>query len=156
MSIDPGTLDDICFINQLPQNEISTQNEASSDVPKLSGNILLAEDVVINQQLISIFINKTGAQLDIVSDGKQAVDAALSNEYDLILMDMQMPVMDGIEAIKILKERGYSKPIIALTANVLKKEKDECYESGCNGFVAKPIDKKEFYDALEKFLPPQP
>ena len=118
------------------------------DHKQLDGNVLLADDVIENQKLISMHIRKAGAKVTIVSDGKQALKEGLANHYDLILMDMQMPVMDGVEATRLLRSKGYGGPIVILTANESKSHRDLCEESGASGFLSKPIN----FDAFRRML----
>ena len=80
------------------------------------------------------------------------MQAALQQAYDLIFMDMQMPVMGGLEAIKLLRQSGYSKPIVALTANTSQSDKDSCIEAGADGFISKPIDFEKFYAVIDYHL----
>lgn len=121
-------------------------------IKQLKGKILLAEDVKDNQDLISMYVRQTGAELDIVSNGEDAINKALENDYDLILMDMQMPKIDGIEAISILRKKGYPKPIVSLTANAMLADQNRCIKAGANQFLAKPIVLNEFYNTVNKFL----
>lgn len=125
------------------------------DIEQLQGNILLAEDVTDNQKLISMYVKQTGAHLDIACDGEEAVKKALEKEYDLILMDMQMPKVDGIEAISILRDKGYTKPIVSLTANAMSADREQCLNAGADQFLAKPININEFYSMLNTFLSKQ-
>jgi CheY-like chemotaxis protein len=125
-------------------------------IPKLCGKVLLAEDSETNRQLISMHINATGADLDMVNDGQQAVEKALAHDYDLILMDIQMPVMDGKEAMSTLAALGFSKPVVALTANVISNEIEEYIEVGFADSLAKPINLGAFYATLSKHLYPNP
>ena len=90
-------------------------------IPELRGKILLAEDSIDNQKLISLFIEDTGVSVTIVNNGREAVEKGLAEEFDLILMDMQMPEMDGIEAVKQLRSAGCITPISMLTANAMKE-----------------------------------
>jgi signal transduction histidine kinase/FixJ family two-component response regulator len=129
------------------------KSQASTSIPTLQGKILLAEDNIDNQALISMHIKKTGAEVKIVENGQQAIDAALAEHFDLILMDMQMPVMGGIEAIKTLREKQYTLPIATLTANAMKEDIEESKEAGADDFLTKPIFRKLFYSTLEKYLP---
>lgn len=119
---------------------------------RLQGNILLAEDSPDNQELITMYTNRTGANLTIVNNGEEAVEAGMVSDYDLILMDMQMPIMDGIEAITLLRASGYAKPIVTLTANVMAEDRQQCLDAGADGFLSKPIDLKKFYATLNKYL----
>lgn len=123
-----------------------------NDIPILSGRILLAEDSLDNQALLSLFITVTGAIVDIASDGIEAVELSQSRKYDLILMDMQMPRMDGLQATRKIISLGNPTPIVALTANAMKQDRDNCEEAGCVGFLSKPIVKDEFYNVLSEYL----
>jgi CheY-like chemotaxis protein/HPt (histidine-containing phosphotransfer) domain-containing protein len=94
----------------------------------------------------------TGAKLTVVGDGQQAVEHALAGDYDLVLMDIQMPVMDGVAAITLLRQAGYSSPIVALTANVMREDIEKYRSIGCNDVLAKPIDRARFYATLQRHL----
>lgn len=140
------------LIHELPGiRKIVTPQQQTESV-KLDGHILLAEDTPDNQKLISIYIRHAGARVTVADNGKKAIDAAMQNHFDLILMDMQMPVMDGIEAIKYLRGHNYTGPIIALTANAMKEDRDRCLNAGCDDFLTKPIDRKKFYEVLGQYL----
>lgn len=117
-----------------------------------TGRILLAEDTEENQQLISLHLKKCGVTVKVVGNGKEAVNAALQQPFDLILMDMQMPIMGGIEAIKTLRAANYSDPIVALTANTSMSDRESCKEAGADNFISKPINFENFYTVLDKYL----
>ena len=105
--------------------------------------IIMAEDILINQLLVSKIFQKWNCQLDIVNDGKEVVHQIENEEYDLVLMDLQMPVMDGYEAAKAIRKGShFSIPIIALSAHANKSEKDKCLNFGMNALVSKPIDEE--------------
>jgi len=116
------------------------------------GRVLLAEDTPDNQRLIQLMFEKWGVTLTVVENGQEAVQAALANDYDLILMDMQMPVMGGVEATQKIIEGGCKTPIVALTANALKHDRETYDNIGCAGFIAKPIKRDVFEKVLAKFL----
>ena len=125
---------------------------SSSQAPKLSGRILLAEDVPANQKLISFLLQKNGASVEVVDNGRFAVENALaakrtSREYDLILMDISMPEMDGFAATAALREAGYQGRIIALTAHATDEDRQRCLDSGFDGFATKPIQKDQLIAA---------
>jgi PAS domain S-box-containing protein len=114
--------------------------------------ILLVEDNSINQLLTNDLLTKKGAIVDVVSDGKQAIDSFKVNNYDLILMDMQMPVMDGYEAMKIIR-KDFSKPknnipIIALTAHAAEGEREKCKISGADEYISKPFQPPELLSMI--------
>ena len=123
-----------------------------AEIPKLTGKILLAEDSEDNQGLFKLFISITGASVDIAADGYAAVERAKQNQYDLILMDIQMPGMDGLQATRLIIESGITTPIVALTANAMKEDRQRCQQAGCSGFLSKPVDRDEFYRVLEQYL----
>ena len=118
----------------------------------LSGHVLLAEDNVDNQDLFSIYLNRIGVEVSIVENGLLAVEAVEKNDFDLILMDMRMPVMGGLEAIEIIRKNGFEIPIVAVTANAMQEDKDNCYAVGCNDFLTKPIDSSKLIQTLGKYL----
>ena len=118
----------------------------------LSGNILLAEDSPDIQCLMQFLLKRTGANVTLVENGELAVEAVLKDDFDLILMDMQMPVMGGLEAVEILRTTGCSIPIIALTANAMKEDQQRYSEIGCDGFLSKPVEQNKLYKTLSKHL----
>lgn len=134
------------------QDENSTQDFTIEDIQNLTGTVLLAEDNKDNQALIQLLIKRTQIDLTVVENGQQAVEHALIEEYDLILMDMQMPIMGGLEATKLLRASGSDIPIVALTANFMAEEREQQKSAGCNRTLAKPIDKDTFYSTLIGFL----
>ncbi len=121
-------------------------------------NILLAEDNPINQKLAEMMLVKAGYQVETATTGKEAFETyiASSGNFDLILMDMQMPEMDGIEATRLIRnweEQNQRRvPIVALTANAIKGDKEKCIEGGMDDFITKPIDRDLFFDVIEKQL----
>lgn len=153
ISIDCGeTIEKNQTFEEFQQTQPQSKNKIS--IPKLQGRVLLAEDNNINQKLISMNIRATGAHTDVVNDGQKAVEQALSQDYDLILMDIQMPKMDGKEAMATLAALGYSSPVVALTANVINGDMESYTTLGFHGALAKPIDLKKFYATLKEHLSP--
>ncbi|MCY7294616.1 ATP-binding protein [Alteromonas sp. a30] len=128
-------------------------SENKMHVPNLSGQrILLAEDNEINQLIVQSMLEQTHVTIDTVATGKEAVDSIANHKPDLILMDIQMPIMNGEEACMIIKKSFPTIPIIALTANVLEQDVRRYYQLGFDGHVSKPIDMKKLYSALNKYL----
>ncbi len=119
---------------------------------KLIGSVLLAEDTPDLQTLISHYVRKTGATITAVENGQMAVEKVSQQAYDLVLMDLQMPVMGGIEAMTIIRENGYNGPIVALTANAMQQDKERCLAAGCNNFMSKPINKKKLIELVKSYL----
>lgn len=113
-------------------------------------SILIAEDHPVNQQLMLAYMKKRGYFPDIASNGEEAVRAVLSKDYDLVFMDIQMPIMDGIEATGIIREKlGLSPIIIAATAFARNEDKDMCLSAGMQDFISKPISIKELDRVLK-------
>lgn len=122
--------------------------------PLLGLRVLLVEDGIDNQKLISRILTGAGAELQVVSNGKEAVECVAENErlrrpFDLILMDMQMPVMDGYTASRELRQRGYLRPIVALTAHAMATDLDRCMAAGCSAFVSKPVSRNDLVSAVQ-------
>ena len=125
-----------------------------SSVTMLHGQrILVAEDNPINQQLALEFLQRGGAQIDIAETGREAVARATAEDYDLILMDIHMPQLDGIEAARILREQGLTLPIIAVSADVLSTSKAAAIEAGCDAYITKPIDFDLLLQEIAAMLP---
>ena len=120
---------------------------------RYSGRVLIVEDALPNQKLLQVLLHKAGLTADLANNGQQAVDAALATAYDLIFMDIQMPVMNGYDATRTLRQHGIHIPIVALTANALKGDSEKCLEAGCDGYLSKPIDREQLYGLLAKYLP---
>jgi PAS domain S-box-containing protein len=121
---------------------------------KYDMNILIAEDNLINQKLIIKFLQQLGYKVDVVSNGRDAVDAVKAGKYDIVFMDIQMPVMDGLEATKTIKAgmNGVRKPkIVAMTANALEGDKEKCLDAGMDDYISKPIMIEEVQRVIEKF-----
>jgi len=118
--------------------------------------ILLAEDNWINQRIATITLNRLGVSIDIASNGQEALDMYRKNKYDLILMDLQMPVMDGLEATRQIRtfeeetESVHRVFIIALTANVISEMKEECISAGVDDFMEKPFQESELRILLSR------
>jgi len=136
----------------MTQLEISAKHNQQIQTPTgLTARVLLAEDTPELQILIANYLRKTGSQVMLVDNGQQAVEAAISTEFDIIFMDMQMPVMDGYSAVARLRQRGYHKPIVALTANTMQEDRDRCLQAGCDEFIGKPIDRRQLYQTLLQY-----
>lgn len=113
--------------------------------------VLLAEDNLVNQKLAGQLLIKRGHSLEIVGDGKQAVEAWRKNRFDIILMDVQMPEMDGLEATALIRasEKGSRIPIIAMTASAMRGDREECLRAGMDDYLAKPIKPTQLFETIE-------
>ncbi len=119
---------------------------------KFSGHILVAEDARTNQVLIKSLLKRFDLQVTIAEDGNEAVQQALTEQYDLIFMDIEMPNMNGYEATKAIRKEGLKTPIIALTAYAMKGDDEKCFAAGCNDYISKPIEHKKLLQTLSKYL----
>lgn len=117
--------------------------------------VLIVEDNQVNQLIAAKVLKDMGAQVSIVENGQEAVDKVSQENFDIIFMDIQMPVMDGYTASRTLRSKGYRKPIIGLSANVYKEDIDKCLEAGMNAHIAKPFTKQEIYTIVTTFVKKQ-
>jgi CheY-like chemotaxis protein len=117
----------------------------------ISLNILVAEDNEVNLMVISKMLTRIGHRFDHAADGQIALDLVLKNNYDLVLMDVQMPVMDGIQATRKIREKEIDIPIIALTANAFREDRERCISSGMNEFLTKPLKLIDLKNLLDQF-----
>jgi two-component system sensor histidine kinase/response regulator len=114
--------------------------------------LLVAEDNLMNQHVIVNILHKLGYEPDLVKNGQEALEAAINKNYDMILMDMQMPVMDGLEATRLIRERSMKQPvIIALTANTMEGDQQICLDAGMDDYIGKPIRLDDLMAKLEKW-----
>jgi signal transduction histidine kinase/HPt (histidine-containing phosphotransfer) domain-containing protein len=152
-------------VGDLPKLELASNEFEAESTPKslqkpkfvmpvnvVSGTVLLAEDTPDNQRLISMYLRRAGANVEVVENGLQALQKALQQEYNLILMDIQMPIMGGLEAIDKLRVAGYKQPIVTLTANALKQDREKCAMAGADDYLTKPLDLELFYSILKRYL----
>jgi len=135
----------------LPEAGTETDHSKNSQT-RLQGHVLIVEDTPELQQLERRLVEVTGATVDTASDGEEGMALALSGSYNLILMDMQMPKMDGITATQLLRASSVSTPIVALTANVMQQHREQFHAAGCTGFLSKPIDRSALYKVLSSYL----
>lgn len=152
VSVSTGPLTSVTFIqdgSELNRSHVAFQKVKA---PRLKGRILYAEDNEVNRKLIEMLVKKTGAEIKMVVNGAEALKAATAEEFDLILMDIQMPVMNGQDATIAIRKSGKNTPIVALTANIMADDIHEYKNAGCNDCLAKPVDKHRFYDTLCYYL----
>ncbi len=141
-----------------------TLTEAAKPKTDLNCRVLLAEDGPDNQRLIAFLLRKAGADVTIVDNGQKAMEYALatypgwgrrkddpSEPFEVVLMDMQMPVMDGYEATRRLRDAGYDRPVIALTAHAMEHDRAKCLDAGCDDYVAKPIDRHKLIELVHRY-----
>jgi CheY-like chemotaxis protein len=136
---------------------ISGANSAPATSVEVPLNILLAEDNPVNQKVAVRLLQKRGHMVRIAATGCEAVAAMSKHKFDLILMDVQMPEMGGVEATAIIREMegstGGHIPIVAMTAHAMTGDRERCIAAGMDDYISKPIDAKNLYSVLRKFAP---
>lgn len=150
-------LDAFTFLIRKNTTITQTALDESVAVKIFSGHVLVVEDNAVNRRLADIMLRQFGLTVELAINGKEALNLFLRNKYDLIFMDIHMPVLDGVSAtkemIRIEKEAGSSHtPIVALTANVIQEDRDSYLDAGMDGFLAKPIEKNKLETVLIQFL----
>lgn len=145
---------DETFFNNIDEVTFNKEDVSSNvaNQKRLKGSILLVEDNLTNQKLIKMYLEKMGATVTCADNGSIAVSLAQQHNYDLIYMDMQMPIMSGIEAVKVLRNEEYNGPIVMLTANATYDDKSQGMEAGANDFITKPIARQKLYETTARYL----
>ncbi len=128
-------------------------DDVAPDTIQCIGRVLVAEDNITNQELIAMYLQRLGVEVVLASNGGEAVALAKERSFDLIYMDMQMPVMSGVDAVRALRQWGFSGPIVMLTANATLEDRKLCSDAGCSDFVTKPISRKKLYEIAARYLP---
>lgn len=149
----PGPIDDVKWVDGSELGR--TRRDAYQPEAKWvfgSKRVLVVDDGQANRDLISIVLNEVGLDVVVATNGKEGVEKALAQSFDLILMDMQMPVMDGYLATSTLRSKGYEAPIFALTADAMQGAEQKCRDAGCTGFLTKPIVIDELLKSLGEVL----
>jgi CheY-like chemotaxis protein len=128
--------------------------------PAASLRILLAEDNAVNQRLASRLLEKRGHSVVVAGNGRAALEALEKHHFDLVFMDVQMPVMDGFEATAAIRKKegagGIRLPVVALTAHAMKGDREKCLAGGMDGYLSKPIRSQELDEVLRGYLTPRP
>jgi PAS domain S-box-containing protein len=160
LSLDAGSLDGVPMLEDPIEAQIATpapRLRSGAARLNLGGRVLLAEDAPDSQQLISFYLRRAGVQVETAEDGRAACTAALAalvagRPFDVILMDMQMPLLDGYGATARLRATGYTAPIVALTAHAMEGDREKCIRAGCDDFLAKPIDHDALIETVRGYL----
>ncbi len=170
VSSQPGVGSEFWFTIRLRPAHMQVLENASAEVipvPQPCANptlqqkrarVLVAEDNFVNQEVAIGILRKLGVRADAVADGTEAIEALKTVPYDLVLMDMQMPELDGLEATRIIRDpqspvMNHRIPVIAMTANAMRGDRERCLEAGMNDYVSKPVSPRALEEALNKWLP---
>ena len=156
VDIDPGPLDGVRMVPCSESMDL-VSSKVDTPAPTLKGRVLLVDDGADNRQLLSLYLSRAGAEVAVAENGRAGVDAAFAAEregrpFSAILMDMQMPVMDGYSAATELRSHGYSRPVIALTANAMAEDRAKCLKSGCTDYLSKPFTERKLLEAVARHL----
>jgi len=167
VTIPTGPLDKVQMVEYPPKRapEIDSTCLPTLEVErKLDCRVLLAEDRPDNQRLIAAVLEGAGAEVTLAEDGREALDRVYDDDYvpgesddeitppfDVILMDMRMPVMDGYTAVRRLRQRGYAGPIIALTAHAMVDDRRKCLDAGCDDYASKPIEPGRLLEMIARY-----
>lgn len=155
VTVSTGDLTGVKFLEQFG-DIIVTRGADAKDAPSVSGRVLLVEGSRDTRRLIEFHLTNMGLVVEHAEDGKHAREmvlaAAKNRSYDLVLMDMQMPDVDGLAAVTSMRIAGYTGPILALTANVMEKDRERCLSVGCDHFLAKPIQLDTFHKTVMFYL----
>lgn len=160
-----GSLEGVRLLDNPDEETIEDDLQAQTTVESIRGRILLAEDSPDNQLLISTFLKKSGGEVAIAENGEVAVRMAQQavqegRPFGVVLMDMQMPILDGYAATRTLRAGGYRGSIVALTANAMRGDEQQCFDAGCNDYATKPIMRQrllaQIARQLERNAPEEP
>lgn len=138
-------------IDQILDDDTSKNKGHSTDLT-LKGKILVAEDAKANQALICALLKRLGLGVTLAEDGQEALNLLAKETFDLVLMDMQMPVMNGYDATRTIRRMGINIPVVALTAHAMKGDDRKCFDAGCDDYLTKPIDREKLKSLLLKYL----
>ena len=165
LTVDIGSREEITTLQSNSSDKrVSARELAASDLKftakfdessggNLQMKVLLVEDAPDNRVLISRFVKSTGAEIDCVDNGFDGVRSAMRGAYDLVLMDIQMPRMDGFEAVRTLRREGYRRPVVALTAHAMKGDREQCFAAGFDEHLIKPLSRAALVATLHHFAP---
>jgi two-component system, sensor histidine kinase and response regulator len=157
LTFDAGSLKGVKMLENPLSAAAGSRKQEEATTRTYSGRILLAEDSVDNQRIISHILTRAGFQVTLAENGQIACQKAEQSmrdgqPFDLILMDMQMPVLEGAEAARLLRSAGFTGPIVALTANATTEDRERCLQSGCDFYVTKPINRDELLVVAADFI----
>ncbi|HAH43379.1 MAG TPA: two-component system sensor histidine kinase/response regulator, partial [Planctomycetaceae bacterium] len=152
--ISAGQVDSVPMVHPEKKHKSTPDTSKSLDTqPALSCNVLVVDDRRDIRYLVKQFLTKSGAEVESVNDGLEAIERVEQgqNSFDMILLDMQMPRLDGYQTAERLRSLGFNRPIIALTADAMHGDMNRCLASGCDAFLSKPINTKELIEIVARY-----
>jgi|GEM_PF-637002 len=150
-----GELKGVSMLSTPPMSDIIAiaNNVPEYELPEVShGKVLLVEDGETNRRMIQLLLRRSGVEIDMAVNGQEGVDMVIANQYDVVLMDMQMPIKDGYTATRELRSLGYQLPIVALTAHAMKGDEERCRAAGCSDYLTKPIGEERLVRKLAEHI----
>lgn len=146
-------LREVCALPAQDSAPAGSPTLAQGKAHTLQGRVLLVEDNTVNRLFVRKVLEQAGAQVQEAEDGRQACEFyASDSNLDLVILDMQMPVMDGYQTVRTLRQQGFAGPVLALTANVLEQDRKRCLEAGCDAFLGKPVRVRALLDSCAEWL----
>lgn len=157
VTLDPGPLENVRMVAPPTTMRVQRPRPGHTPTPQLAGRVMVAEDTVATAILLEFLLKDMGLIVDIAENGRMCCDkvfdaASRGQRYDLIIMDIHMPEMDGYQATRILRELHYDVPILAVTARAMPSDRDRCAKAGCDDYIAKPIDLEHFAERVRAFI----
>jgi CheY-like chemotaxis protein/HPt (histidine-containing phosphotransfer) domain-containing protein len=150
-TVNVGDMENVRIASRPPAEQSGDVKQESTASTSLNGSrVLLVDDGETNRKLISVMLSRADAIVEMAENGALAVHAVQHGRFDVILMDMQMPVMDGYSATRRIRELGYQGPIIALTAHAMKGDREKCEAAGCSGYLSKPVNMDQLIATLRQ------
>jgi len=150
-----GELEGVSLLSTPPVSDVIALGNNVPEVPLPEvrhGKVLLVEDGSTNRRMIQLLLRRSGVEIDMAVNGQEGVDMVIANDYDVVLMDMQMPIKDGYTATRELRSLGYDVPIVALTAHAMKGDEERCREAGCSDYLTKPIGEERLVRKLGEYV----
>jgi CheY-like chemotaxis protein len=151
--VDVGSLAKLELVSGFPENSEPVKKGVTRETPqRLNGRVLVVEDVKDTQDLLNFYLRRSGISCEVASNGLEALECFDKGDFDLLLIDMHMPVMDGFSTVRHLRKTGFDKPIIAFTASATEESRRKCIEVGCDSLLIKPFSREALLRMLGAYL----